>query len=101
MQPLISKTKSELKNSNNLNMSKAQLNAIKFQLSQLDLPSLHQFLSELLAEIASKEKLQELDETEYLLSSPSNTKRLLDSIENVKKGNYIKKSLKELQNLEA
>ncbi len=39
-------------------------------------------------------------ETEYLLSSPKNAERLLESIKQIEKGNTIEVTLEELKNFE-
>jgi antitoxin YefM len=45
----------------------------------------------------SLEDFEALQETAYLLRSPANAKRLIDSIEALNKGKGIKKTLSELQ----
>tara|TARA_B100000809_G_scaffold82221_1_gene80542 strand:+ start:164 stop:415 length:252 start_codon:yes stop_codon:yes gene_type:complete len=45
----------------------------------------------------SKQKTKKRDETEYLLSSPKNAKRLMDGIKNLKDGKTVKYSLEELK----
>jgi antitoxin YefM len=45
----------------------------------------------------SLEDFEALQETAYLLRSPANAKRLIDSIEALNKGTGIKKTLSELQ----
>jgi hypothetical protein len=43
---------------------------------------------------------EEMDDTEYLMSSPTNKERLLDSIENIKKGkNLTEINLEDLKSL--
>jgi hypothetical protein len=39
------------------------------------------------------EKDKSIDETEYLISNPVNAKRLLESIENIKRGKGLEKAL--------
>lgn len=43
--------------------------------------------------VLSLEDYSALEETAYLLRSPKNAKRLLESIEDVEKGNFIEKEL--------
>jgi antitoxin YefM len=45
----------------------------------------------------SLEDFEALQETAYLLRSPANAKRLIESIEELNKGKGIKKTLSELQ----
>jgi antitoxin YefM len=43
--------------------------------------------------ILSLEDYRALEETAYLLRSPKNAKRLLDSMEDIEKGNFVEKEL--------
>jgi len=44
----------------------------------------------------SLEDYESLQETAYLLRSPANAKRLMDAIDDLKKGNVIQKSISDL-----
>ena len=44
----------------------------------------------------SLDDYESLQETAYLLRSPANAKRLLDSIENLNTGNTVRKKIKDL-----
>lgn len=46
--------------------------------------------------MVSLDDYESLQETAYLLRSPANAKRLLDSIESLNKGKNLKKSIKDL-----
>ena len=44
-------------------------------------------------------RLRSIDATEYLLSTPENKESILKSLEQYKKGEFVIKSLEELENL--
>lgn len=46
----------------------------------------------------SLEDYESMEETAYLLRSPKNAKRLMESLKDARKGNVVRKSLKELKN---
>lgn len=67
----------------------------------------HHFLEQIKAEFADKEieiiisEFSEFDETEYLLQSESNKKKLLEAIDNVKQHqNLVEVNLQNLQSAE-
>jgi uncharacterized membrane protein YgaE (UPF0421/DUF939 family) len=45
-----------------------------------------------------KNTKSKIDETEYLMSSPANAKRLLESIENIKRGKGLEMKLDDFEN---
>ena len=47
----------------------------------------------------SLEDYEAMEETAYLLRSPKNAKRLMESIEDLKKGKVVRKTLTELKNV--
>ena len=69
----------------------------RLKASEIDLS----FLEEIKANFGDKEieiTVTEFDETEYLLQSKNNKKRLLQAIKNIKKGkNFVEINLKNLQ----
>jgi antitoxin YefM len=67
----------------------------------------HHFLEQIKAEFADKEieiiisEFSEFDETEYILKSESNKKKLLKAIDNVKQHqNLVEVNLQDLQSVE-